>query len=381
MLQSPDESLPVQWSVAEFRALLNAAVDAIVVIDERGRISVFNPAAEKLFGYRASDVAGEPVTMLMPEPHRSEHEHYVQRYLQTGEARIIGTGREVEGRRANGDVFPIYLAVGEAVDGNRRHFVGIIRDLSSQRDAERNTRSLEARLTDVGRFNLMGEMASGIAHEINQPLSAIATYAEAAKRMVTREPIDVEALSRSCERIAEQARRAGQVIENLRKFISKQAVKTESVDVNELVANIMNLIEADARAEGITVNTRFGEHVPNVWADRIQLQQVLLNLTRNAVDAMRDGLRKRKGIVIATARAGPGRTSIEVIDHGHGVPAALAGSIFHPFVTTKREGLGVGLAVVRTIVESYGGTITCTANPPGGAVFSVSLPAEEKAAP
>jgi two-component system, LuxR family, sensor kinase FixL len=374
MLQAPDDQLPVQWSVAELRALLDAAVDAIVVIDEFGRINAFNPAAERLFGYEARGMIGQRVELLMPEPYHSEHADYVQRYLTTGEARIIGIGREVEGRRANGEVFPMYLSVGEARDGTRRRFVGIIRDLSAQKAAESNTRSLEARLTQVGRQNLVGEMAAGVAHEINQPLSAIATYAEAARRMLGREHVDMEAVRRSCERIAEQALRASQVIANLRRFARQQDARTEVIEVNELVVNVMNLIEADAKSEGIAVTTVLGESIPQVHGDRVQLQLVLLNLTHNAVDAMRDGLRKQRGIRIETSRGEDGSACIDVIDHGHGVPASLSGSIFHPFVTTKVDGLGVGLAISRSIVEACGGTLKFRSNDAGGAIFEIALP-------
>src|SRR5690349_13498492 len=200
---------------AEFQALLDAAVDAIVVIDERAHILTFNRAAERMFGYASSDVVGKNVSVLMGEPYRSEHDGYMANYLATGEAHIIGKGREVEGRRANGEAFPVSLAVGEASGSGKRRFVGIIRDLSAQRAAEQRARSLEHRLAHVGRFNLMGEMAAGIAHEINQPLSAIATYAQAAKRLMQRDEKDLGMLQDIYGKIDEQARRAGQVIDNL----------------------------------------------------------------------------------------------------------------------------------------------------------------------
>jgi two-component system sensor kinase FixL len=366
---------------AEFHALLDAAVDAIVIIDERGKIITFNRAAEHMFGYAAADVLGNNVSVLMDEPYRSEHDGYVARYVATGEAHIIGKGREVEARRANGEVFPVSLAVGEASDGDKRRFVGIVRDLSAQRAAEQSARSLELRLAHVGRFNLMGEMAAGIAHEINQPLSAIATYAQAGKRLLQRETPDVAMLAEICVKIDDQARRAGQVIDNLRKFIRKQEIDTQSLDVNRVVDDVMSLIEVDAHSEGIPVHVRAAKGLPNVRADAVQLQQVLLNLTRNSVDAMRGGLSKERGIIIATERCAEGRVRITVTDHGHGVSAQLGDNIFHPFVTTKRDGLGVGLAISRTIVQSYGGTLGYAENPAGGAVFTVELPAEQEQDP
>jgi two-component system sensor kinase FixL len=364
----------VEVRTEEFLALLDAAVDGIVVIDAAGLITTFNAAAERLFGYPAVDVLGKPVDVLMPEPHHSRHAEYMRRYRETGEARIIGIGREVQARRADGTTFPVALSVGEARGANGTRYVGIIRDLSAQRAAEQRARSTDARLAHIGRFNLMGEMAAGIAHEINQPLAAIATYAQAAKRILEREQPGMTVLLDVCRKVDEQARRAGDVLANLRKFIRKQEVETQELDVNAVIADVANLIEADATAEGIPLAIRYGEALPKVRGGAVQIQQVLLNLTRNSVDAMRDGAHKDRGIAVATAVASNGGVRIAVTDHGHGVPRQLGDNIFHPFVTTKREGLGVGLAISRTIVQAYGGSLTYTDNPDGGAIFAVELP-------
>ena len=365
---------------AELQALLDAAVDAIVVIDESSLIMTFNRAAERMFGYAAVDVIGKSVTVLMAEPHRSQHQDYVAHYVETGEARIIGKGRDVEARRASGELFPASLAVGEALDKGRRRFVGMIRDLSAQRAAEQRTRALEQRLAHVGRLNLMGEMAAGIAHEINQPLSAIATYAQAGQRVLHQAKPDVATLVDVCGKIDDQARRAGQVIANLRKFIRQQDIETQSLDVNAVVRDVLSLIEADAHSEGIPVHLRLGQELPSVRADAVQLQQVLLNLTRNSVDAMRGALARARGIVIATEVTSQGRVRITVTDHGHGVSRQLGDNVFHPFVTTKRDGLGVGLAISRTIAQSFGGTLTYEDNPGGGAIFSLELPPDQEPA-
>ncbi len=365
-------------AMSELQALLDAAVDAIIVIDDRGAITTFNAAAERLFGYLSAEVLGKSVDVLMPEPYRSEHAGYIERYLATGEPRIIGIGREVLGRRANGETFPIALSVGESRGSDGRRFVGIIRDLSAQKAAEGRTRSLEGRLAHVGRFDLMGEMTAGIAHEINQPLSAIATYAQAARRILEREQPNMTTLIDVCRKIDEQALRAGRVIENLRRFIKKQDIRTEFVDVNAAVRDIMNLVNADAHAEGIRVTTRYANDLAVVRGNATQLQQVLLNLTRNAVDAMRGTLRKDLGIAIETRKGTDGGVTITVTDHGPGVSSHLGDAIFHPFVTTKRDGLGVGLAISRTIVQSCGGSLTYRANPAGGAVFAVDLPSAEE---
>lgn len=370
-----DGARNVPMGDAELRAVFDAAADAIVVSDEQGRILAFSAAAERLFGYRAAEVIGKGVELLMPEPHRSSHAGYMRRYLQTGEARIIGIGREVTASRANGEVFPIALSIGEALTHGRRRFVGSIRDLSSKYAVDLHVRSLETRLARVDRFNLMGEMAAGIAHEINQPLSAIATYAQTVKNMLLSKSLDVEVVAEICEKIDGQARRAGQVIQNMRKFIRQQDAGEEIVDVNRVIADIRNLIEADARAVGIGAVLRYGDALPPVRADALQLQQVVLNLTRNALDAMRGGFRAHGDVTVETVRAADGGARIAVTDQGPGVPKTLADNIFHPFVTTKEDGLGVGLAISRTIIQAHGGTLSFGDNPGGGAIFTIDLPA------
>jgi len=365
-------------AVAELHALLDAAVDAIVVIDDRGRIQTFNAAAERMFGYAAEDLLGKDVGVLMAQQDASRHGGYVKRYIDDGEARIIGIGREVRGKRADGTEFPVALSVGEAKHVSDRRFVGIMRDLSSQKEAEQRTRALETRLAHMDRFNLMGEMAAGIAHEINQPLSAIATYAQAAKRILQGDTPDVDMIHDICAKIDDQARRAGQVIENLRKFIRKQEIQTQLLDVNHAVRDVVNLIEADARAAGVPVELRMAEGLPGVRADATQLQQVILNLTRNSVDAMRNERDKHLGIVVETAPGDGGGVRVTVTDHGPGVAPQIGENIFHPFVTTKTDGLGVGLAISRTIVQSYGGSLNYSHNPAGGAVFCVELPADRQ---
>ncbi|MBN1237116.1 MAG: PAS domain S-box protein [Gammaproteobacteria bacterium] len=360
-------------AAAELEALLTAAVDAIVTIDERGVITSFNAAAEKMFGYASADVIGVPVTRLMGEPYRSRHQQYLERYLETGEAHIIGLGREVEAVRKSGEVFPISLSVGEAASGSHRRFVGIIRDLTTDRAAEKERRSLEERLAHVGRFSLMGEMAAGIAHEINQPLSAITTYAQAAARLIATDRHDKEALAEACAAIAKQAQRASQVIENLRNFIRKHDVEHRRIDMNRTIKDVLPLIDVDARTAGIAIDADFAADLPQVEADPVQIQQVVLNLTRNAVDAMRGSQAKERGIQITTSRR-DGHVEVAVADAGTGVSPRLGDAVFDPFVTTKKEGLGVGLAISRTIVQAHDGTLSFRENPLGGTIFSMSLP-------
>ncbi len=361
-------------AIGELEALLSAAVDAIVTIDRESRILGFNPAAEKLFGYSANEVLNETVEILMPSPYRENHAGYVDNYLRTGQQKIIGIGREVVAKKKDGTIFPVMLSVGEAKTEAGARFVGIVRDLTEQRAAEQKQRSLEARLEHVARISLMGEMAAGIAHEINQPLSAIAIYAQAGKRLLGAEDLEIGMLKESCDKISAQAHRAGEVIENLRRFIGKQEITKDSINVNDAINDVMGLIDADTKTGHVSLGVEFSEEVPTIEANAVQLQQVVLNLTRNAVDALRGSLKDDKHISVRTGMSDEEHVEIVVEDNGPGVLESLREGIFHPFVTTKRDGLGVGLAISRTIVEGHSGRLSYRPRPGGGSVFSVILP-------
>ena len=378
---SADELRRTAEIVAELRALFDAAVEGIIVADEHGIIAEFNKAAERLFGYTSEEVVGRPVNVLMPEPDRSAHDGYVKRYLDTGEARIIGIGRDVLAQRSDGKVFPISLSVGEIKGGSERRFIGLIRDLSAQRAAEEEAYRLQNRLAHVGRFSLMGEMAAGLAHELNQPLSAIVNYSQAGRRLADRENPSIDSIKDCFGKVTEQAMRAGHIIDKLRDFLRKEDASKADLALNDVVTSTLNLVEADARAEGIPIYTELADGMPMISGDLIQLQQVLMNLTRNAVDAMRDSPNKDEGILIRTSQPSEEEVQVAVLDHGPGVPPQLAKSIFLPFVTTKRDGLGVGLAISRTIIRAHEGELFCRRNPIGGAIFGFKLPAIRRGRP
>lgn len=365
----------------EFEALLSAAVDGIVVIDSSGHIKEFNSAAERLFGYTRADVIGQDVSMLMPEPTRSAHGGYLDTYLRTRRPHIIGAGREVEALRSDGSTFPVWLSVGEARTDRGQMFVGIIRDVSAQHAEQARHAELESRLAHVGRFSLMGEMAGGIAHEINQPLSAIATYAQAGRRLLESKDYSIEELQTICGRIAEQSHRAAAVIENLRSFIRKQEPKQEPLNVNKVIGDILEIVQLDAKNGNIRVRLEFEPGLPQIMGNDIQIQQVVLNLTRNAVDAMRNSpaSARDKGIVVSTFKTEDGQVGVSVADHGPGVAKGLNDAVFNPFVSTKGDGLGVGLAISKTIIESHDGTISFRSARDGGAVFEAKFPVIESA--
>lgn len=363
----------------ELRALLDAAVDAVVVIDSNGRIETFNRAAEELFGYPAADTLGHNVSMLMPEPHRSAHDGYLRRYHETGEAHIIGLGREVVARRRDGSEFPASLAVGRVEGASPPRYVGFIRDISSRLAAERAAAQAQERLTHVARLSTMGEMAAGLAHEINQPLAAITTYAQACQHLLAAgEPADSADIRESLAQISRQALRAGEVIRRLRAFVANREVRREPVACNQLIEDLVSLARPDARAHDVRLVLDVAPDLPQVMADVVQLQQVLINLIRNAIDATLAGGSARE--VILRAVPMPEGVEISVHDHGSGVEPGTLSKLFNPFFTTKAHGTGLGLAISRTIVHAHGGKLGYRPEPGGGACFHFTLPAFERRA-
>lgn len=484
-------------------ALLDAAVDAIVLIDPAGNVTRFNRAAELLFGYSSAEVLGRNVNMLMPEPYHVEHDGYLGNYLKTGRARIIGIDREVVARRKDGSVVPIELSVGEFRRGGEQGFVGILRDISDRKSQEeklrrseeqmrlvfdnaptafkittptgqiisanralskllgytldefrrfrqsdllhpedravaieqlrrmvegdgegactfevrhrrkdrsvvdtlvynavardgdgralliiseiidrsavhakeREAQDLRGQLAHVARLGTLGEMVSGIAHEVNQPLTAIANYANACRRLVESGRAQPAELVAALDKIGAQAERAGQVIRGLRNLVKRRDQVREPLDCNQLVQEVTRLVDFEFRQAGFRLIVRLTDALPRVMGDGVQVQQVVLNLVRNALEAMLEGARDDFVEVVTSTREG--YVEIRVTDCGPGLSAAVADKLFEPFFTTKRDGFGLGLSICQSIASAHGGALTHTVNETGGATFTIRLPAQE----
>lgn len=480
-------------------ALLDAAVDPIVLIDPRGRVSGFNRAAEAVFGYSEAEVIGKNVSVLMPQPYRGEHDGYLGRYIETGSRRIIGIGREVVAQRKDGTTFPIDLAVGEFQTDAERGFVGILRDITQRKRQEAEIREateelrlifentptpvtitdvnghvlnanlaceillgysaeelkamrhsdliveedrpeiraefsklhqegerfgreiryrtkngqimyallqagvardtkgnpllmiceiidrsrvfevakeaedLRTRLAHVGRIGTLGEMVSGIAHEVNQPLTAIANYASAARRLVLAGAVDPEELAEIHDKIAAQAERAGQVIRSLRNMARKHEFLREPLDCGMLVGEAIKLIDFELRARGWKLLVSIAARLPPVLGDGVQIQQVLLNLIRNAVEAM---IEKASGdfVRVTAAPVDGSWIDITVSDCGPGLSHDAEDRLFEPFFTTKSQGMGLGLSICKSIMSAHGGELQYRRNSRGGADFIMRLP-------
>jgi two-component system sensor kinase FixL len=367
-----------------FDALLDAAVDAIIIIDRGGRIRRFNRAAEKLFGYSEDEVRGRNVSLLMPEPHRSRHDGYLDRYLRTGRAAIIGKGREETGVRHNGETFPMQLSVGEIKQAGLEGFVGIIRDLTSVRRAQEQVRDLEEQLLHADRLVILGELTAGIAHEINQPLTAIAAYADAGRTIIDR--LDEAAgggdaaarpstddMRSICERIGGQARRAGEVVQRLRGMVRGGRASKARHNVNEIIKNILLLFEFEVKRSGTELTFAPLEPPETLYVDEIQVQQILVNLVKNSLDAIAESGRSGGRVEIGVTRTGQ-EVRIAVTDNGPGVPEACRSRLFDSFFTTKPKGVGLGLSICKSIAAAHGGTLRYEPPAEGGSRFSLTLP-------
>lgn len=355
---------------AHLASILDTVPDAMVLIDEAGLVCSFSSTAERLFGWTAAEITGQNVSRLMPEPYRSAHDGYLRRYYATGERRIIGLGRVVIGERKDGSTFPMELAVGEIRSGRGRFFTGFVRDLTETQQTQARLQELQGELVHIARLTSMGEMASALAHEINQPLSAMANYLKGGRRLLDEPEIDRALLGGALDKAGEQALRAGAIIRRLRDFVARGETEKHIESLKRMVEEAAALALVGVRELGVDVRFDYAAEVDRVLADRVQVQQVLVNLVRNAVDAMEDAERRELTISVGQLED---QALVTVSDTGPGIAPQIAENLFAPFMTTKRDGMGVGLSISRTIVEAHGGRLWVEETPGGGATFKFTL--------
>jgi two-component system sensor kinase FixL len=364
---------------AHLRSILDTVPDAMIVIDDRGQVQSFSTAAERLFGYRANEIIGKNIKVLMPSPYREDHDGYLARYRTTGERRIIGIGRVVVGERKGGSTFPMELSVGEMRSGDQRYFTGFIRDLTERQQIQARLQELQSELVHISRLTAMGEMASSLAHELNQPLSAIANYLKGSQRLLARQTGDDSVrLREALDKAGDQALRAGEIIRRLRDFVAHGETEMRIESLSKLVEEAGALALVGVKSQNIHVSFRLDPRADLVMVDKVQVQQVLLNLIRNAIEAMAEAKSPQRELAIATRTTGEDMVEIAVADSGPGISPDIADQLFQPFVTTKKHGMGVGLSISRTIIEAHGGRISVEANPGGGTVFRITLRAFRK---
>ena len=366
--------IALQEREAHLQSVLATVPDAMIVIDTRGIMQSFSATAEKLFGFSAHEAVGQNVSILMPQPYGGQHDAFLARYMATGEKRIIGVGRLVVGQRKDGSTFPMELAVGEMRSGERRFFTGFVRDLTERQQTQQRLQDLQAELIFMSRFTALGEMASTLAHELNQPLTAATSYLNGARRLLDGgKPEDIPTARGAIDSAGEQTLRAGQIIKRLREFVARGESDRQVEDLRKLIEEASALALVGVGETGVNVSYTFDPEAAFVLVDRIQIQQVILNLMRNAIEAMQDVVQRE--LRIATRRVGGDQVEVSVRDTGPGIAPEIAAKLFQPFMTTKRQGMGVGLSISRTIVEAHGGRLWAEPNPGGGTVFFLTLKA------
>jgi two-component system sensor kinase FixL len=372
---SPNQKVEAARRTSELRlrSILETVLDGIVVIDSHGIIQSFSPAAARIFEYSAEDVIGINVSRLMPEPYRGQHDSYIDRYLQTGEKRIIGLGRVVVGLRRSGETFPMELAISEFSVGGERFFTGMVRDLTEREKTEKRLQNLQAELLHVSRLSVMGRMASTLAHELNQPLTAVGNYLQATRHLLKAPQPDLARLDDLLAKAGAQTQRAGEVIRRLRAFVAKGETERRAEDLNAVVEEATAFALVGGRLQGIRMSLELASDIPQVTIDKTQIQQVIVNLVRNAVDAM-EAVPER--LLHVTTRVLPEdrqKAEVAVTDTGPGLSPDVADKLFQPFITSKPGGMGLGLSICREIVEAHGGQITAEKASGGGTTFRFTL--------
>jgi len=359
---------------SHLRSILDTVPDAMIVINGYGIMQFFSTAAERLFGYAEGEAIGKNVKELMPMPDQARHDGYLARYRSTGERHIIGIGRIVTGKRSDGTTFPMHLSIGEMQSGGEPYFTGFARDLTEHQQTQARLQELQSELVHISRLSAMGEMASALAHELNQPLAAISNYMKGSRRLLAHsaDP-NAPKIGSAMDRAAEQALRAGQIIRRLRDFVSRGESEKRVESLSKLIEEAGALGLSGARDQNIQLRFNLSPEFDLVLVDRVQIQQVLVNLFRNALEAMAQSAQRE--LNVSNSGIGDDMIEVEVSDTGSGFQDDVMPNLFQTFFTTKETGMGVGLSISRSIIEAHGGRMWAESNTAGGATFRFTLPA------
>jgi two-component system sensor kinase FixL len=359
---------------AHMQSILATIPDAMIIMDENGIIRTFSSAAERMFGYPAAEVIGCNVKLLMPTPYNEAHDGYLARRGHSGSSQIIGVHIPGVGKRKDGSTFPVEIAVGEMTSEEKLFYTAFVRDLTERHDTEARLKEMQIELVHISRLTAMGEMASALAHELNQPLSAIANYMTGSRRLLANSTDEKSLMVRQAiDKTVDQALRAGHIIRRLRDFIAHRESERGVESLKILIEEANTLALVGAKDLGVQVRFNLDPSIDLVLVDKVQIQQVLLNLIRNAIEAMEQS--SRRVLTLSSMPTPDGMVAVEVTDTGSGISTEIAEHLFQPFITTKSHGMGVGLSISRTIIEEHGGKIWATPNPDGGTVFRFTLAA------
>ena len=357
---------------ARFEALITAAADGIIVVDGAGLLQVYNAACEQIFGYAAREVVGRNISMLLPADYQEKYTAYLETSRLTGRERTFGPSLMIAGQRKDGSTFPMHVSVGEGESPEGNILVAIVRDMTDRQNSERRAQELQQELLHVSRLSAMGEMSSALAHEVNQPLAAINNYVRAATRYMAgqNDPMSLK-VRELLDKALAQTTRAGQVIRRLRDFIEKGETDRAVEDLNLVVDEAMGLALLGVAEAGVRANIVLDSSRPRVLIDKIQIQQVVLNLVRNSIEAMQET--DTRDLTVLTCIDGD-YAKVTVTDTGPGLQPHVAARLFEPFLTTKSAGMGIGLSICKTIVEGHSGRLWATPNLEAGVSFHLNMP-------
>jgi len=375
MIAAAQLAARLRTSELRFRAVVEAVPSAILLVDEKGAITLANAQAEAVFGYPRAELVARPVEMLMPQRVREPHVGLRGTYASDPRTRAMGTRRELFACGKDGSEFPVEVALSPMATDEGFFVLASVVDITERRRFERTTALQRDELAHMSRVAMLGELSGSLAHELNQPLTAILSNAQAAQRFLAQSPPRVDKLAEILSDIVKSDHRAGAVIQRLRSMLRKEEPQRQSLDINDVVEESLRLMRSDLLNRRVVVGHDFADGLPAVHGDRNQLQQVLLNFMMNGCDAM-DGRETDRRLLVRTQRTAHGNVEVCVADSGAGIPLADLNRIFEPFVTTKSNGLGMGLAICRSIVDAHGGRLWATNNADSGATLHIELPAQ-----
>jgi PAS domain S-box-containing protein len=360
-----------------FQLATEASPSGIILVNDQGRVVLVNSHIEKLFGYRRDELIGKPVEILVPERLATQHPGDRSTFFAAPEARAMGAGRELFARRKDGSEFPVEIGLNPIQMPHGLLILANVVDISARKAAEEDAHRRREQVELLGRVSLLGEMTASLAHELNQPLTAIVNNATAAMQYIEQGKLVPEQLQEILTDVVGDGRRAYDIMHNVRNAIKKGSAIRGRINLNDVVKAVTRMVYPDATAHFCKVEISLDQDLPAIEGDPIQIQQVLINLVRNAFDAMRDTPPSGRKVEIATNYNGDGAICVAVRDHGSGISEPTREQLFEQFFTTKEEGLGMGLAIVRSIVEGHGGSIVAENADGGGALFRFHLPTKE----
>lgn len=356
-----------------FRLSVEASPNGVVLANADGTILMTNRRAECLLGFEPGELVGMPVDCLVPERLRGSHAAYRSGFHQVPASRAMGTGRELFALRKDGSEFPVEIGISPVESPEGTLVLSVIVDISARREAEEEARRHRDELAHVTRVTTLSELSGSLAHELNQPLAIILANAQAAQRLLAQSPPDLEEVKDILSDIVDEDRRAGEVIQRLRALLKRGETTMLPLSLNDIVTEVLHLTHADLISRGVTATLSLANPLPPVSGDRVQLQQVLLNLILNGADAMARKPPRTRDLLISTSASGDS-VQLSVWDTGNGLPRDTE-QLFQPFYTTKSHGLGMGLAICRSILAAHRGRLQARPNPEGGAIFELELPA------